>query len=242
MAKVKRQERAKEEDSGSGSTFTKRLLRMKENFEKAKQAVQEGGGAFERLPDGVYTAILSDAQLGESQTSNRLQVTWSWTIAEGEQKGETVYDYSGLDTEEQMGWFLRRVSQLGYDIEAVEAKTLEAELLPQIVEDKLLCEIQLRTKGEFQNVRVRKVLEEASAAPATKEEKNEKEKPTEEEGTTVELKSGDKVLVEFPEGDKEGVFKGMADDGEKARVLLKGDKKVTTLPLERVFLLEEEEK
>jgi hypothetical protein len=140
------------------SAFKKRLKNAKKNWKKGRQRHASGDTNFGNdVPDGRYLAKLTAAEVGESQSSGRLQIMWTWKILEGDYKGETCFDFDGLETEDNLMWLAKKLETLGYespeDLEEIE------ELLEQLLADAPTFRIRLRTKGEFQNVLLDKPIE-----------------------------------------------------------------------------------
>ena len=108
------------------------------------------------VPDGTYVGKLVKAAIGESQASGRLQVAFQATISSGEHKGENVYWYSGLKTEENFMYLQRDIVRLGKDVP--EDINEIGEVLEGIAESKPSIRFKVVTNGEFQNVRLLKKL------------------------------------------------------------------------------------
>jgi hypothetical protein len=138
------------------------LAKAKSLWSKAKDMKPE----FESsVTDGVYVGRISLAELGESQASGRLQVSWGVVISAGEFKGETVRWWSGLKTEQNFMYLQRDIARLGKDVpEGVDE--LE-DILAAIEKEKPSIRFRVKTDGEFQNVRILKLL---TGADATEDE------------------------------------------------------------------------
>jgi len=130
------------------------LAKAKSLWNKAKDMKPE----FESpVNDGVYVGRIMKAELGESESSGRLQVSWGAVISVGEFKGETVRWWSGLKTEQNFMYLQRDIARLGKEVpEGVDE--LE-EILEGIEKEKPSVRFKIKTDGEFQNVRLLKKLE-----------------------------------------------------------------------------------
>lgn len=124
---------------------------------QAKQAKE--GPKFTEIPDGKYIARLTKGEIGESQSSGRAQIAWGYTILVGEQQGELIRDYDGLEKEDAFLWIARKLARFGYDPEQVKLSRLPS-VLEELVEKGPICRVQLRTKKDFQNAIILKVFED----------------------------------------------------------------------------------
>lgn len=117
------------------------------------------GGSFDEIPDGRYVAVLSGAELGESKGSGRAQIVFSYTISEGDKEGEIKRDYFGLEGEDSLVWLARLFTTFGIDPDNVDLTELEATL-DDLAEKGIACQLQLKTKNDYQGVRVLKILDD----------------------------------------------------------------------------------
>lgn len=161
----------------------KRLAKIKESYKAAKERDPTSG--FERVPDGMYRMKLVDAEVGESQSSGRLQVKFEWQVDGGEHDGRSCYDYQGIETEDNIFYFGRLLSRLGREMP--EDPTNIPDLLTKMVEDGVVIQGQLRTTpnkaggDDYQNLRVRKLLSGAAEDEGSDEETTTKEPESEPE-------------------------------------------------------------
>lgn len=116
------------------------------------EAEEKSGG---EITDGTYQARVTGAKIGKSKASGRLQVAWEFTIISGEFKNRKAWTYSGLETKENLGWLKTMLARLKLSI----PKKLTD--LPEILEAAigLTAEIRLKTKGDFQNLHVQKLID-----------------------------------------------------------------------------------
>lgn len=137
-------------------TFDKKFKQAASMWERARERAQTENKFENELEDGRYIACLSEAKIGESQSSGRLQVAWTFIISEGEYKGQTKRSYDGLESEDNLMWLGRKLVQLGYEIpeDLEEVKSV----LEAITKDKPIVRVRLKTKGEFQNVYIDQVI------------------------------------------------------------------------------------
>jgi len=164
-------------------SLKKQLADAKKLWAGAKKKKPEFGN---EVPDGTYVGRLTKASVGESQSSGRLQVAFAATISAGEQKGETIYWYSGLKTEENFMYLQRDIQRLGKEVpDDIDAL---AETLEELAEEKPSIRFKVVTNGEFQNVRILKKLNSEEAP------EGEDETPAEEDAVAE-----DAVAEEAPE-------------------------------------------
>jgi len=132
---------------------TKAKLRaLKKVWAEAKES-----GGFTDFEDGFYEAELKEAELQESKSSGRLQVLMVWEVVEGDEKGKSYRDYQGIDNEVGAAILMGNLVTLG--AEEVDSPEDLGETLTDLQERGIVARVELKTKGDFQNLRIRKVLE-----------------------------------------------------------------------------------
>lgn len=178
----------------SSKDFKRKLEEAKKSWKTNKETVSEGGGfgGFEEFEDGRYLMQVISVTQGESQSSGRPQLDWAFKFLEGEYKDKIKHDYQGL-LEDSQKFAMRRIVQFGYDVPE-EFEDL-AEFCKEISKEKPICRVRLKTKGEFQNALVDKVLGKDEAEGAEQSEPEEQDEVSADEGT--ELKKGMKVTAEI---------------------------------------------
>lgn len=148
-------------------SFDKKLAKAAKLWKAAQKMKPEFDNV---VTDGIYTGKLIKAEMGESQ-KGRLQVCFRVEVAGGEYKGEKVTWYSGLETENNMMYFQRDIVRLGKEVPE-DPSDLEG-VLKELEKEKPVIRIQLKTSGEFQNVRILKLVEDADEEVETDEEVEE---------------------------------------------------------------------
>lgn len=161
--------------------FDKKLAKAMKAWKKAKERKPDYDNV---VTDGVYTAKLIRAEMGESQGSGRLQVAMRAVISSGEYKGENVNWYPGLETEDNIMYFQRDLVRLGKEVPD-DPSDLE-DVLKELEEEEPTIRIQLKTKGEYQNVRILKLVGADEEDEAESEEPSDEEAETEAEDTAEE--------------------------------------------------------
>ena len=144
-----------------------KLKKAQNDWENARSKAKETTG-FTEIPDGRYLANLTDGVIGESKSSGRLQIQWTWTIADGEFEGDTKLDFDGLETEDNLVFLGRKLARFSYELP--EDITEISDILEELIEKKPMARIRLKTRGEFQNVYVDKLMRSVSSDDDSEEE------------------------------------------------------------------------
>jgi len=191
-----------------------KLEKAKKLFKAAKEVSTSSGGGD--LPDAAYKSKVIDAKGPmESKNKGTLQAIIQFEITAGEYKGEKVMQFSNLENEIGMGILIRTLNLCGYDVEDFDG--IESALL-EMKKDKPQLRIVLKTKGEYQNINVNKVLtgdegEDGDDGDATPEDASAE--PTIEEGSKVTFKNkGEDMLGEVVEIVDENTVRVKAEDGK----------------------------
>lgn len=228
----------------------KKLAAAKKLWAKAKDRAGEGD-SFQEYDDGRYIMKLVGAEIGESQSSGRLQIDWTWKFLEGEYKGNFKHAYEGLETEDNLMWVGRTLVKLG--AEMPDDFDDLSEVLVGLVKSKPVVRIKLTTKGDFQNLSVQRLIdedeieeeddedeeteeteeeddeedeEEDDEEEEEEEDDDDEEEEAAEEEESVEVESGTRVIAKVKGKNKVGVVVSVAKNGDSAIVRLDagGDK------------------
>jgi ribosomal protein L12E/L44/L45/RPP1/RPP2 len=218
-------------------SFKARLRQMKSRFEEARSA----RSAFEDLPDGRYVSKITKAYLHESE-SGKMFAVFSFTVIEGEEKGEVITDWNNLDHDVGLRIFCEKVKRLGSDLP--DDPTEIENVLKEIAGDRPTVRLRLKTrktdKGEFQGKNIERVLEDYDAeedvvvpAPPVEQavvhvddddDEIEEEEEEDEEvdafssGDHVKWSKGSGVIVSVDMDEGRAVIK-RDSDGRKSRVM-----------------------
>lgn len=151
---------AKKKTSSRGQQFDldRYLSKTKSKWKEAAERAKENKGGFAEFDDGKYVMRLVKAEANKSQ-AGRPQVVSSWKFMDGDYKGQVYKSYRGIDSADNMYYFLLDAKRLGYDIDEFETSDLP-DLLKQMSKDKPTISASLRSKGEYQNVLINKILDE----------------------------------------------------------------------------------
>jgi hypothetical protein len=149
--------------------------------------------------DGKYIVAVTDATLGESQSSGRTQIDWEFTFLEGDYKGKTRHVYDGLDRPEGLPYVMRRISGLGFEVPE-DVDDLEGVLL-KIAKAQPRCRVRIKSKDDFVNIYILNLVDEDGNAVEAQEKSEEDVKEAEEEGEET-----NHVEAEKPEAvEEEGI-------------------------------------
>jgi len=222
-------------------SFGKALGLARKAWETAKERAKEGGFQDD-IDDGRYYTRIKSAEIGQSKSSGRLQVAIRYLILDGQYKGKVKSEYPGLETEDNLMWFGRKIAALGYEIP--ESFEEIEEIIEELNKGETFVQISLRTKGEYQNVGIVRTLEPSDLEDegistdveesATSFKKEELEKETED----VELSEGSRVSFSAKGKKLEGEVIEILAEENKARVKVEG-KGVFKLSPEALTLVEE---
>jgi len=214
------------------------------------------GKSYQNVPVGKYSAILTDAQAGMSR-NERPQVTWSFTVEDGEYAGEVIKAFDGIDTEQKMEYLATRIQSLGFDPTDIDFANLQ-DYLDGMVECSLLCEIRLKEGKDkrFINLYIDKAEpqiapsegEETAEEPEAEAEAEEPAEETEPEAVseeeeeaeddgTVPIAVGHKV--EFPY--KGEVLTGVVNELLEEKAKIRVNKTLYTIRYENITVLEDQE-
>ena len=117
------------------------------------------------LPDGVYEFVITKAIPDTSKWG--MKITYRVTGGNEALIGEDVTIKDNLDSDSNMGWFKKKLARLGISLPSDVAllfatSTEEDSVAAQLVGKKF--EGQAKTKNEFLNVYVNRLIGEADAS------------------------------------------------------------------------------
>jgi len=69
-----------------------------------KKTKPKESGGFSEAPDGTYPSVCKQGRLENAKSSGRLQIAWMFRVKKDPQKGRAIYIYTGLETEDNLGW------------------------------------------------------------------------------------------------------------------------------------------
>ena len=110
---------------------------------------------FAYVPDGTYQARLDKILIGRSK-NDRLQCVHEFEILSGEHAHRTVKKFSQMSTAENLDYLTRDLRLYGAPVNFKWSEV--QELFPQFID--CFFEIEIITKGEFQNIYVQKKLDQ----------------------------------------------------------------------------------
>lgn len=211
---------AKQSEAKQAEMFKRRLGSLGATFKKAQEEAKSRARNEAAVPDGRYIVKVKEAELTVSQVTDRLQIHWQWEVQEGEHAGVMLHSWDGIETEMNLTFLCRTLDRLGYDIDEVDITSLD-EILSDIKETEPTVRIRVRTKEEFTNIFVEKLLEAEEADEEEEEETGEEEE--EEAGLEVGSavtweKNGDTITGTVTEIGEDIVKVKRDDTGKIAKV------------------------
>jgi hypothetical protein len=109
---------------------------------------------YDPLPDGKYQVKVDSVAIEESKTSHRLQLKWVLKVIAGAFQGRLIWRYNGFDSTENLTYLKKDLTTCGVTV----TKLSELEENLQFLLDTVL-EVQLKTKGEYQNCYINKEIQ-----------------------------------------------------------------------------------
>jgi preprotein translocase subunit YajC len=188
-----KKEQTDKEKGKQDAMFKRRLASLGNTFQKAQEEAKKSTRNEAAVPDGRYIVQVMDAELTVSQVTDRLQIHWVWQVREGEHAGLDLHSWDGIETEMNLTFLCRTLARLGYDIDQLEIKDLD-ELLADLKATQPTVRIRVRTKDEFTNIFVEKLLEAAEAEDEDEEDEKEGE---EEDADEEEAEDEDEATLEI---------------------------------------------
>lgn len=189
------------------------LKKIGKFWNKAKaKAAESANGDYPEFDDGRYIARLVDIQIGKSQSSNRDQADFSFKFVEGEYAGKIKHNYQGLETEQNLEFFLKDLARLGYDIEELDIDDLKT-VIKEITKEKPYVQIVLKTKGggDYQNVYINRLLDADDVEDESEEDEDDEDaKPAKKKP----VKKSKKVDEDEEEEDDDAGDEEEEDDDE----------------------------
>jgi len=120
--------------------------KWKEGLEKSRST------SFGQYADGVYTAKLIKSAVTNAKTSGRLQHVFGFKFTEGDYKGQSAYQYQGVDNEVGISMLIQDLKKLGHDVE--DPEDIEDVIDKKLEKEQPVVKIKLKTNGEYQNLSI----------------------------------------------------------------------------------------
>jgi len=159
--------------SGMNAAWQKKLKGVQKHWKGAHKESKELGG-FTQLDDGNYVGRLTDMKIDESSSGN-LHLITELTVVKGENTGETVRKFDSLEREEGLPYLIRYLESLGAEnIEDLDLANDLPALCKEFKKTSPYVRFKLRTKDEFQNVFIQKLLDDVEEDEAPKKGKGNK--------------------------------------------------------------------
>ncbi len=188
------------------------------------------------LPDGTYQfKILSARFHFTDKAKPTFKTKIKVTGGDQEYLGKELEINDNLETGENMGWFKRKLRRLNITVTEDMDDIIDGAVAGEM-EGKVF-EGQVKTKNDFVNVYVNRLISEGSATDEKTDDRDEKEEAEDKEEKTSGLSEGDKVT--WGDG-KTGELVEILEDEGKARVRLQ-DNSVVRVKLGALSLAEADE-
>lgn len=137
------------------------LESLEDSFKQGAESAAKGGG-FVNKPDGTYETLLSRAFI-KNNKDGKPMIQWEYVIQDGEHTGEKLYDFDQLLRENAFKWLGLKLIQYGIDPQGIKAVDLPG-ILAKLEEMNPTVFLKLKTKGEYQNTYIDKVVESGSSS------------------------------------------------------------------------------
>lgn len=209
------------------SVTPKEKKQLQDMWDGAEAAGQE-------LPDGTYQFEAVSARFhmtdkGKPQFKTKIKVVGG----DQEYVGQELEINDNLETKENMGWFKKKLQRLNInspeDFEEITDGTVADQIVGKVFEG------QVKTKNDFMNVYVNRLIGEGSGEEKTTKKSAAKE---EKEEVTVDFEEGDDVT--WGNGKTGKVVEILADDAQ-ARVE-KEDETIVRVSLDMLSKVEKKSK
>jgi hypothetical protein len=216
----------------------KKALAMATKKHLASAKEKAGSGGFEEFDDGKYVMRCEGGELGQSASSDRFQATMFWRFIGGDYNKKPYRSYQGLDTEDGWTYFLRDLGRLGYDTTELESFEEVLPILKELKKEKPTARVSLKTNGEFQNLRIQRLLdedeieeedgedeEEETPKKKTKKKSSKKDEDEEEEESDDDEEESDDDEESEDEEESDDDEESDDEEEEEAPAKKKGAKK-----------------
>lgn len=104
-------------------------------------------GDIDKIPDGMYTAEITECAVQESKKDGSPYLFWALRITDGQHVGRVVKRFNQLATEQNLGF-------LKADLAAAGMQLANLPDLPEVCGDLVgrIVEIKIQTNGKYQNI------------------------------------------------------------------------------------------
>jgi hypothetical protein len=188
--------------------WSDRLEKLNKKWGAAKQEAAKTPDGFERMDDGRYVARLTGYTIGESQ-SGRFQLTTDFAVVQGDEKGQAIRRFDGLEKAESLPYVAKYLQRLGVDLEDFELTELD-DVMKKLVEERPAVQLRLVTNGDFQNVYVDRIVETDDDVDEDEDGKDKDEVDLPEVGDTIKAEVDDEEV--------EGEVIKVDEDGKRVRI------------------------
>lgn len=200
------------------SDFEKQLGKASSAWDAARErAATSKGGGFGEYDDGKYMVRLKKAFGATNSKGAYLQ--FDFQFLDDPYKGMSKALFQNMQSDENLFHAARLLGSFGYELP--EKVSDIVAVLEAISAEKPLCRITIKTKGEYQNVYLDKVIQEEADDDAVEEEDDaEAADGDEEEDATEDEEAGDEEAdeEEADEDEEEADDEEAADEDDEAEI------------------------
>lgn len=198
------------------SDFEKQLGKASSAWDAAREraASSKGGGGFGEYDDGKYMVRLQKA-FGATNTKGAY-LQFDFKFLDDPYKGMSKALFQNMQTDENLFHAARLLGQFGYELP--EKVSDIVAVLEAISAEKPLCRITIKTKGEYQNVYLDKVIQEEADEDAAEEEDDAEAVDGDEEEDATEDEEAEDEDAEDEDADEESDDEEEADEDEEAEI------------------------
>lgn len=197
------------------STNIETWLKKANKSWKKEAAAGKSLGAND-IDDGFYIVRWLKGLIEKGDSGLRLKITTK--VLDGESKdgvdytGKKIVKSDGLEGDQSLQYLAKMLSRLGIDPEECDLTDLP-EILVELNESKPVMKIQVKTKGDFQNVYINKLVEDYEDEDGEDEE-DEEEDAKSKKGKKTAPKNSSKKPSKKDEEDEDEDEDEDEEDGE----------------------------
>ena len=117
--------------------------------------VEENKGEYDALPDGKYQVKIESIRFNHTKETNKPMFSWDLILV-SKHAGRHIFHNRVLGNADNMKWARQEFANLGLEANSINELT---DKLDEILD--AVIEIQLKTKGQYQNCYINKLVSKA---------------------------------------------------------------------------------
>jgi hypothetical protein len=152
--------------AGGGQMLAKRLAAMRAKWDQKKaESAKDDRGTNANVDNGDYTTYLVAADIRDVEgVPGVIGFAFELAESEGDLAGQVVNYPRFFDTDDKFTWMQRDCRRLGIDVDNVDIVDLPAHL-KDLVDQRIGVRINVKWNGEYQNVRILKLVDTGGEMP-----------------------------------------------------------------------------